>query len=69
MCTVQHSDGPFVDGDPSPSSDIQINDDRFCSKLPMVDDDDDDNDLTTSLFPSLPMWVIATLTEASGFLV
>jgi hypothetical protein len=50
---VQHGDGPSIDGDPSPSSDIQFNDNKFCSKLPVLDDDDDD-DPTTSLLPSFP---------------
>jgi hypothetical protein len=67
---VQHSDGPSVDGDPSPSNDIQFSDDRFCSKLSMLDDDDDDDDddPTTSLLPSFPKWAIATLTNVVNFL-
>ena len=58
---MQHSDGPFADGDPFPSSAIQFSDDRFCSKLSLLDDYYNDNDdPTTPLLPFLPKWAIAT---------
>jgi hypothetical protein len=48
-------------------SDIQFNDDRFYSILPVLDDDDDNNP-NTSLLPSLPKWAMATLTNATNFI-
>jgi hypothetical protein len=62
MCNIVM--GPFPNGNPSPSSNIQFDVDKFYSELLVLDDDD----TTTSLLPYFFKWDIANIINVTDFL-